>query len=365
MTPKQFQQKLLRWFDKNGRKTLPWQQNKTPYRVWISEIMLQQTQVATVIPYYERFMKHFPDVYALARASDDEVMHLWAGLGYYSRARNLLKAARMVVGEFPSTLEGLLELPGIGPSTAGAILAIAYQQRATILDGNVKRVLARVHGISEPINDKKTEDKLWDIAVSYTPQARVADYTQAVMDLGATCCTRSKPLCGECPMVKSCVAFEKDIVHLLPAKKATKKIPERAGTFLILRCEDKVLLCKRPDVGIWGGLWSLPWVEGESEIKGYCRQLGVRVASLEMLAPFRHTFSHYHLDMQPVVVNVKSIPLRVMDDDKQIWYNLRQPEALGLPKPIKKIIEGLHVTSHSLREVKKRSRRVVTAAVTG
>jgi len=367
---KQFPSRLLRWFDQHGRKSLPWQQNKTPYRVWVSEIMLQQTQVATVIPYYERFMQHFPDVLQLANASDDAIMHLWAGLGYYSRARNLHRAAKMVIeefgGAFPSTLEGLLQLPGIGPSTAGAILAIAYNKQATILDGNVKRVLARLHGVSKPINDKATENALWELAVSYTPKARVADYTQAIMDLGATCCTRAKPQCEQCPFVSDCVARQQGIVDLLPMKKATKKIPERVATFLIVRCDMRIYLCKRPETGIWGGLWSLPQLEGhadEKDVRAHCQQqMRCKVKSMNKLPAFRHTFSHYHLDIYPLVVDIESIPLRVMEDGRQIWYNLLQPEALGLPKPVKKIIEGLYDTSRPVRQVKKRSRRTQRTA---
>src|SRR5579862_6423950 len=196
----QFQKSILTWFDQHGRKHLPWQKNKTPYRVWVSEIMLQQTQVSTVIPYFERFMLQFPDITQLANAHEDAVLHLWAGLGYYSRARLLHRAANKIVadyhGQFPNTLDELKKLPGIGPSTAGAILAIAFNQTATILDGNVKRVLARFHGITAPINEKKIEDQLWELAISYTPHHRVADYTQAIMDIGATLCTRSKPDCN-------------------------------------------------------------------------------------------------------------------------------------------------------------------------
>lgn len=373
MTPRKFQQRLLHWFDCYGRKSLPWQQNKTPYRVWISEIMLQQTQVATVIPYYERFMHHFPDITALANASDDEMMHLWAGLGYYSRARNLHRAAKMVVHDFngilPDTDEDLQRLPGVGPSTAGAILAIAYNKRATILDGNVKRVLARLHGIKKPINERSTENTLWELAVSYTPKARVADYTQAIMDLGATCCTRAKPQCESCPLVSECVAHQKNIVHLLPVKKVTKKIPERTATFLILRCDSRILLCKRPESGIWGGLWSLPQLDGvadESLIREHCREhMHMRAQALEVLPAFRHTFSHYHLNIHPVLVKIQSIPFRMMEDNRQIWYNLQQPEALGLPKPVKQIIEGLYDTSDSVCEVEKRSRRVSATADAG
>ena len=239
MTPHQFQTLLLNWFDHSGRKHLPWQQNKTPYRVWISEIMLQQTQVKTVIPYFERFMQQLPDIVSLANAHEDKVLHLWAGLGYYSRARNLHRAAKIIVetyqGNFPDTVFSLQQLPGIGQSTAGAIVAIAFNQKAAILDGNVKRVLARLHGISEPVNEKRTEKKLWELAEHYTPDKRAADYTQAMMDLGATLCTPSKPACTACPLIQHCVAHQLDIVDVLPKKKTTRELPIRSATFLIVK----------------------------------------------------------------------------------------------------------------------------------
>ena len=232
-----FAKSILAWFDQHGRKHLPWQQNKTPYRVWISEIMLQQTQVGTVIPYYERFMRQFPDIASLANAAPDAVLHAWAGLGYYSRARNLHRAAKMVIedyaGKFPDTLETLQSLPGIGRSTAGAILSIAYQQRATILDGNVKRVLARYLCVTEPVNEKAVENKLWDIATELTTNKRSADYTQAIMDLGATLCTRSKPDCGKCPLTAHCRAHAEGMASLLPIKKIGKEILKEKKIVLI------------------------------------------------------------------------------------------------------------------------------------
>lgn len=349
LTALQFQKHILRWFDQFGRKHLPWQENKTPYRVWISEIMLQQTQVATVIPYFLSFMHRFPDVTALANAHEDEVLHLWAGLGYYSRARNLHRAAKMVAndfaGEFPNTLDTLQMLPGIGPSTAGAILAIAFNQQATILDGNVKRVLARLHCITDPINDKAIENQLWDIAVSYTPRKRVADYTQAMMDLGATLCTRAKPACERCPLSQHCDAHAADMAASLPIKKATKKIPTRAATFLICRYEKQILLLKRPSRGIWGGLWSLPEMSGMPDkkmVSSYLRQhFKLTATSYEELTAFRHTFSHYHLDIHPVLLILKKPPLKIMDASEQIWYNPHKPKAVGLPKPIQTILRSL------------------------
>lgn len=342
--------RLLAWFDQHGRKELPWQIDKTPYRVWVSEIMLQQTQVSTVIPYYLKFMSCFSTIEKLAAAADDEVLHLWAGLGYYSRARNLHKAARMVVsefnGQFPDTLESLITLPGIGQSTAAAILAIAFEKRATILDGNVKRVMARLHGVSDPINERATEELLWDFAEQYTPKKRVADYTQAIMDLGATVCTRSKPQCHACPLSGSCIALQTGVTDQLPVKKAGKRIPTKAATFLLIEHEKKILLYKRPPSGIWGGLWSLPELVGkadEAKIREFLRrEFGLNAHKQQPLDPFRHTFSHYHLNIHPVHVTLRKSksPGKIMEATEQIWYNTDKPDNVGLPKPIAKILRG-------------------------
>jgi len=347
MSAAQFPKAILRWFDQHGRKHLPWQQNKTPYRVWISEIMLQQTQVTAVIPYFERFMQRFPDLPALANASVDDVLHQWAGLGYYSRARHLHRAAQMLTekfaGKFPDNLDDLQLLPGIGRSTAGAILSIAFQQRATILDGNVKRVLARYLGITTPI-DRAVENQLWETATAFTPAKRSADYTQAIMDLGATLCTRSKPECARCPLVANCIAHAEGIVDLLPVKKATRAIPTRTATFLIMRAEHKILLLKRPPHGIWGGLWSLPEISGPPDtkkIRSLCSaKFQLDVKKFETLEPFRHTFSHYHLNIHPVVIPAV-VSAKVMECTEQIWYNPSQPEPIGLPKPVQSILRKL------------------------
>ncbi|HSW70342.1 MAG TPA: A/G-specific adenine glycosylase, partial [Gammaproteobacteria bacterium] len=260
--PHLFQSQLLQWFDQYGRHDLPWQQDKTPYRVWVSEIMLQQTQVTTVIPYYQRFMERFPDIKTLANADEDTVMHYWSGLGYYRRARYLHAAAKKIMsdfhGKFPDNLADLITLPGIGRSTAGAILSIAFQKQAAILDGNVKRVLTRLHGITDSIDEKT----LWPLAEKYTPIHRTDHYAQAMMDLGATLCVRGKPRCEVCPFNKKCVAHTKDIAASLPIKKPRKSLPVHEATFLILRHKDLVLLEKRAPIGVWAGLWSLPQFEG-------------------------------------------------------------------------------------------------------
>jgi A/G-specific adenine glycosylase len=345
----QFQKLILQWFDLHGRKHFPWQKNKTPYRVWVSEIMLQQTQVNTVIPYYENFMHEFPDIKSLARAREDKVLHLWAGLGYYSRARNLHRAAKMVMeefgGKFPDNLEDLQALPGVGRSTAGAIFSIAYNQQAAILDGNVKRVLARFQGITEPINNKNIEALLWQHAERYTPKQRAADYTQAMMDLGATICVRSRPQCMQCPLIKYCAAHQENLTHLIPAKKAGRELPVRTATFLVLQKDERILLRKRPPMGIWGGLFSFPEISGEplkENIQAYCRQkLNIPVTKYQPLKSFRHTFSHYHLDIHPVIIPVKRMPTRIMEDGQQIWYNPHEPESVGLPKPVQLIMRAL------------------------
>ncbi|RDI48700.1 A/G-specific adenine glycosylase [Aquicella lusitana] len=315
--------------------------------------MLQQTQVNTVIPYYERFMQQFPDLRSLAQAQEDEVLHLWAGLGYYSRARNLHRAAKTIMekfkGQFPDTPLALESLPGIGQSTAGAILALAFHHRAPILDGNVKRVLARFHGITTPVNEKSTESQLWELAEKHTPAKRIADYTQAIMDLGATLCTRSKPQCGRCPLMKNCSAHQQGIVDVLPIKKAVRALPVRTATFLVFKQDNCVLLQKRPPTGIWGSLWSMPEIEGKPDFERIRRfsqrQFKLTTFHHQPLESFRHTFSHYHLDIFPVIIPVKKIATKAararqqgMEEMPQIWYNPHQPEPLGLPKPVERIL---------------------------
>ncbi len=341
---KNFANTLLKWFDQHGRKDLPWQQDKTPYRVWVSEIMLQQTQVATVIPYYERFMQQFPDIKTLANTDEDTVLHYWSGLGYYRRARFLHAAAKKILidfaGVFPNNLADIITLPGIGRSTAGAILSIAYQKKAAILDGNVKRVLTRIYGIAEWIDDKK----LWPIAEEHTPEHRVADYTQAIMDLGATLCIRGKPRCEECPFKKNCIAHAKGIEKTLPVTKPKKSLPTRKATFLMLKKNHSVLLEKRPPVGIWANLWGLPQIEGHvsaKDIKSYCKKLGVTIKNIKIHETFKHTFSHFHLMIAPVTVDLVQNQPKIMADQQQIWYNLRESPKVGIPAPVKLLLESI------------------------
>ena len=350
LTPKKFQQLLCQWFDTHGRKSLPWQINKTPYRVWLSEIMLQQTQVSTAIPYFQRFLTRFPTIKSLANASEDEVLHLWTGLGYYSRARNLYHAAKLVVekhhGKFPDQLEELEKLPGIGRSTAGAILSIAFEKKATILDGNVKRVLTRLHGITEWAGEKKITEALWMLAEKYTPATRNADYTQAIMDLGATLCIRGKPACEKCPFEKYCVAHTLGLEKKIPQSKPKKALPVRAATLLMLRKKPHfVLLEKRPPTGIWGNLWSLPQIAGtvtSKEIKQFCKtHFHFQIEDIQFSPSFRHTFSHFHLDITPAIISISKAPAKIMEEAQQIWYNLSQSQVVGLPAPVKLLLESL------------------------
>jgi A/G-specific adenine glycosylase len=350
LTPPQFSALVLKWFDANGRKTLPWQFDKTPYRVWVSEIMLQQTQVNTVIPYFLRFIESFPDLETLSRASEDAVLHLWTGLGYYSRARNLLRSARDIMlrfhGQFPDELELLESLPGIGRSTAGAILAIAFEKKAAILDGNVKRVLVRMHGITAWPGAKKIHDELWTLAEKFTPSERVGDYTQAMMDLGATICVRGTPRCAACPLQNHCCAHLQGIAKQLPHKKPSVKIPTRAVTMLILRnSKQHILLEKRPVTGVWGGLWSLPEITGltsDNDIQAACQQrFKYKIQRIEYGSPFRHTFSHFHLDITPAFISIQESKGKIMEASQQIWYNLHQPDSVGLPAPVKNLLGEL------------------------
>lgn len=340
-----FSRALLRWYDQHGRKHLPWQQGISAYRVWLSEIMLQQTQVATVIPYFERFVARFPDVHSLAAAPIDEVLHLWTGLGYYARARNLHRCAQVVVqehgGEFPGSVEALAELPGIGRSTAGAIVSIALQKRAAILDGNVKRVLARHYAIDGWPGNTDTLNQLWALAEQHTPKQRCNHYTQAIMDLGATLCTRSKPACERCPLHASCLAFAQGSQKNYPGKKPKKDLPVKSAQLLMLRNPlGELFLQQRPPQGIWGGLWSFPELDTDQSPRDYAQQQGSKVASVEVWDSYRHTFSHYHLDISPVLIQLQKVGSTI-GEAKHLWYSLQAPEAVGLAAPVKRLLEKL------------------------
>lgn len=339
----EFAERLLHWFHEHGRRDLPWQQNVNPYRVWISEIMLQQTQVRTVIPYYERFMQSFPDLGALANTDLDSVLQHWSGLGYYARARNLHKAAQQVRdehgGEFPEDFDAVVALPGIGRSTAGAILSIACQQRHAILDGNVKRVLARHAAIAGWPGKTTVANKLWELADAYTPDSRIADYTQAMMDLGATLCTRSRPSCGSCPVAADCAARRADAVEQYPGRKPKKEKPLRSTTMVVACDETAVFLERRPAAGIWGGLWSLPEVNSVSD---WCREtLGQEPEKAVSLDVLRHSFSHFDLDIQPVVVRVSPAESKVADSGDATWFRLDDDPPGGMAAPVQRIIDSL------------------------
>jgi len=347
-----FAQDLLAWFARHGRTDLPWQREPTPYRVWVSEVMLQQTQVRTVIPYFERFTARFPDVAALAGAELDEVLHLWSGLGYYARARHLHRGARLVCerhgGELPADIESLAALPGIGRSTAGAILALARGQRHPILDGNVRRVLCRYHGIEAPPEQAATAKRLWALAEAHTPRRHVAAYTQAVMDLGATVCTRTRPRCGDCPVARRCRARLEGRAHALPARRRRRERPVRATRFLIVRdARGRVLLERRAPAGVWGGLWAFPEGEPGTEPAAWCRRrLGREPARLARLPVVRHGFTHFELHIEPVLVDLDGrgagAESLIMEGAPARWYDPAAPERLGLAAPVQALLEGLH-----------------------
>jgi len=331
-----FADRLLDWFDEHGRKHLPWQQPRTPYRVWISEVMLQQTQVATVIPYFERFMRRFPNVEALARADLDEVLHLWTGLGYYARGRNLHAAARQMVREHgaavPADIAALTALAGIGRSTAGAILAAGHGIRAPILDGNVKRVLARFYAVDGYPGQSAVANTLWGHGESNTPHTRVADYTQAAMDFGALICTRAKPNCRTCPLASRCIAYQTNAVDRYPRPRPAKPLPiKRVKMFLIIDADDRCLLERRPTSGLWGGLWSPPERTSDYSVNALLAEIGVDSnPAVEQLDGFRHSFTHFHMDIDPIRAHLETTSLRIADGDRWLWFHPRNNQPLGL-----------------------------------
>ncbi len=340
-----FASRILAWFDCHGRKDLPWQQ-PDPYAVWVSEIMLQQTQVNTVIPYYQRFMASFSTVADLAAAEPDEVLHHWSGLGYYARARNLHRAARQIMelhdGKFPQTFEHLLALPGIGESTAGAILSLALGHRHAILDGNVKRVLARVFRVEGWPGHSRVQKELWRIARELTPERKVAAYNQAMMDLGATVCTRARPTCDRCPVKSLCEARRHDCIGEFPGRRPRQNLPQRSVQMLMIcNARGEVLLEKRPPAGLWGGLWSFPELDMDADPAQWLIQKAWTPRSIRDLEPRRHSFSHFHLRIHPRLILLKKGGCRVLDGDALVWYNPREDQMRGLSAPVQQLLREL------------------------
>ena len=348
-----FSTRLLSWYDQHGRHKLPWQANKTLYRVWVSEIMLQQTQVATVIPYYQRFMQRFTNIQALASASEDEVLALWSGLGYYARGRNLRSAAQQIMqkhaGQFPQQYDDVNALAGIGPSTAGAILALTLNQRHVILDGNVKRSLSRYCGIEGYTGEKNIETQLWALADTYTPTLRIADYTQAIMDMGAILCTRSKPNCAACPHSNDCAALQTNRVNSLPTPKPKKNKPHKHCYMLVMiNPQNEVMLYKRPSKGIWGGLYSFPELtyQQTQSIQG---QFSVHLGE-----DIKHHFTHFTLQISPIYLRtslseIEHIKQQLTELDTpgvqlneqstlSVMSKIKHPN-IGLPTPIATILK--------------------------
>ncbi|MDO9052498.1 MAG: A/G-specific adenine glycosylase [Gallionella sp.] len=339
-----FASSLIAWQREHGRHGLPWQ-GAGAYRVWLSEIMLQQTQVATVIPYYQRFIASFPTIAALAAASEEQVLAHWSGLGYYARGRNLHRAAQIVEklhgGEFPCQFDQLLVLPGIGRSTAAAICALAFQQRHAILDGNVKRVLARYCGISGSPAGKSVEQLLWQHAEALLPERDVAAYTQAMMDMGATLCTRSRPQCVSCPVQHGCVAHQTGRVAELPTPRLRKVVPERHATFLLAMHGRKILLERRDSTGIWGGLWCMPQLEeGDGTLADYAQRSGWQIDEQVALPVFTHVFTHFKLHITPLLLNLAGKPLKLQQSGSQ-WLDVDEALRAAIPAPVRRLLAGI------------------------
>jgi A/G-specific adenine glycosylase len=342
-----FASRLIEWQRAHGRHDLPWQ-GQDAYRVWLSEIMLQQTQVATVIPYFQRFIISFPNIAALAAATEDQVLTHWSGLGYYARGRNLHKAAQVVVakfnGAFPRKFEDIIELPGIGRSTAAAICSLAFHQRRAILDGNVKRVLARYCGIAGWAGEKKVEEMLWQKAEALLPEEGVATYTQALMDMGATLCTRSRPKCVLCPVQMDCVALQTERISQLPTPRPKKSVPERQAVFLLLMHGSDILLEKRPSSGIWGGLWCPPQFDDEVAAKHWFMRNGMDASEGVRLETFTHTFTHFKLHITPLKVQFARSPLQVAQAGS-VWLDVEEALGAAIPTPVREILKQLQTVS--------------------
>jgi A/G-specific adenine glycosylase len=339
---------LLAWHALHGRHDLPWQRDRSAYRVWVSEVMLQQTQVATVIPYYERFMARFPDVRSLAAAPGDEVLHLWSGLGYYARARNLQRAAQEICarhdGELPRDFAAIAALPGIGRSTAGAILALSGGARHAILDGNVRRVLARYFAVAGATGERAFEIRLWELAERETPAAEVAAYTQAMMDLGATLCTRRKPACARCPLQVDCSARSTAMQEQFPGARRRAERRSRSTYMLIARRgRREVLLLQRPAQGIWGGLWCLPEFAAAADAQLFLAgELGETRPHTRELPAITHAFTHFDLAITPLLSELQDVPIAAVGEGgARLWYNAGEPARIGLPAPVTSLLAAL------------------------
>jgi A/G-specific adenine glycosylase len=340
-----FSSRIVAWQKRHGRHDLPWQNTRDPYRIWLSEIMLQQTQVATVIPYYSRFLEKFPTLRKLASASEDEVLALWSGLGYYSRGRNLLRAARIVTeqfgGEFPRSFDDILALPGIGQSTAAAISAFAFGERCAILDGNVKRVFARHFGIAGFPGEKKVESRLWDVANKALPKKNIEAYTQGLMDLGATLCLRTRPLCLACPVEESCIAKREGRIHELPAPRPKKAVPEKSTTMLIIAHEGEVLLEKRPPTGVWAGMWCFPELQNGMNPRDACRQrYSLETIPLKPWHVLEHGFTHFKLSITPQPIAVQKKLSRTAEPGT-VWLSIDDALNAAIPKPVRTLLSKL------------------------
>jgi A/G-specific adenine glycosylase len=339
-----FASRLVTWQRAHGRHDLPWQRTRDAYRIWLAEIMLQQTQVATVVPYYARFLTAFPDVHALAAAPLDRVLELWSGLGYYRRAHHLHAAARTVVarhaGRFPRDVQHIGALPGIGRSTAAAIAVFAFGTRAAILDGNVKRVLARHRGVATTPGGASVEARLWAIAESLLPARNIETYTQALMDLGATVCTRAAPRCGACPVAAGCVASREGRIATLPPPRPARPRPSRAVRMLVLERAGTILLEQRPAAGIWAGLWSLPEVDVDADVARHCKARYLATVTVgDELPPIEHGFTHFRLTIRPQRVAVRAWPARA-EAPGLAWRTRDDALAMALPAPVRRLLAG-------------------------
>jgi len=342
-----FAHRVIAWQQHDGRHDLPWQNTDDPYPVWLSEIMLQQTQVSTVVPYFHRFLARFPTIRQVADATEDDVLAVWSGLGYYARARNLQRAARQIVnahgGRFPDRFEDIVALPGVGRSTAGAIAVFSFGQRYPILDGNAKRLFARCFGIEGYPGVKAVSDRLWRLASELLPEREVRAYTQGLMDLGAQVCTRSQPHCADCPLAQQCQARLHDRIDMLPTPRPKKLRPQRSTVMLVMERDGALLMEKRPAVGIWGGLWSFPETDAIDKAAQICgNQFGADVSAVDQMAPIEHGFTHFSLTIEPLLCRVRACRPQV-ETPGRAW--LRPDEAMRypIPVPVRKLVLQLQV----------------------